>query len=85
MRLDPDTLRALGAAAGIGFSIAASILIGVLGGLWVDRRLGTGPFGLIAGIIFGLISVGTIVHELTTILKRTNVRGKDHRDRHHND
>jgi F0F1-type ATP synthase assembly protein I len=80
MRLDRETLRALAAASGIGFTIASSIAIGVLFGRWIDQKLGTEPCALIAGIVLALISAGSIVYELTSTAKRTN-DAKDHLDR----
>ena len=43
---------------GIGWFVAIAILLGVLGGLWLDDRLGTGPIFLIIGIISGLAVAG---------------------------
>ena len=39
---------------GIGWFVAIAILLGTLGGLWLDNKLGTGPIFLIIGIILGL-------------------------------
>lgn len=46
---------------GIGWLIGLSILLGVLGGLWLDNRLGTQPLFIIVGLFLGLIiaSYGT--------------------------
>lgn len=43
---------------GIGWFLAISILLGVLGGLWLDNKLGTKPVFLIAGIFLGLATAG---------------------------
>jgi len=40
---------------GIGFYIAACILIGVLTGLWLDNKLDTGPWLMIGGLVAGLV------------------------------
>ncbi len=40
---------------GVGWYIAASILLGVFGGLWLDNRLNTKPVLLIIGLILGVI------------------------------
>lgn len=40
---------------GVGFYIAGAILLGVLGGRWLDGKLGSGPFWTIAGLILGII------------------------------
>jgi ATP synthase protein I len=39
---------------GIGFYIAACILIGVFGGLWLDNKLATKPWFMIGGLLVGL-------------------------------
>jgi ATP synthase protein I len=39
--------------AGIGLQFAASILLFVYAGQWLDRRLGTGPWFLIIGVFLG--------------------------------
>lgn len=40
---------------GVGFFIGGSILLGVLGGLWLDNKFGTNPILVIVGLILGLI------------------------------
>ncbi len=40
---------------GIGFYIAACILIGVLTGLWLDNKLDTKPWLMIGGLLLGLV------------------------------
>jgi ATP synthase protein I len=39
---------------GIGFYIAACILIGILVGLWLDNKLGTTPLFILLGVLVGL-------------------------------
>lgn len=39
---------------GVGFFIAACILIGVLGGLWLDDKFDTEPWFTIGGLLVGL-------------------------------
>jgi F0F1-type ATP synthase assembly protein I len=39
--------------AGIGLQFAASIVLFVFAGQWLDRRLGTGPVFLILGVFVG--------------------------------
>ena len=47
-------LAALG-LLGVGFYVAASIILGVLGGRWLDGKLNTEPVFLIAGLILGIV------------------------------
>jgi ATP synthase protein I len=39
---------------GVGWFIGVSILLGVLGGLWLDKKFGTGPILVIVGLFLGL-------------------------------
>jgi ATP synthase protein I len=64
MKLDRGTIRALAIASQLGFTIAAAVGAGVLGGLWVDDRLGTRPVFLLIGIVFGLLSAAYVIREL---------------------
>jgi len=47
-------LAALGLFLKAGLSIGVALLAGVLGGIWLDRRLGTAPWLLLAGCLAGL-------------------------------
>ena len=49
-------LRVFGQIANIGFFMAASLLIGIYGGDWVDRYFNTQPFFTITGVILGVAS-----------------------------
>jgi ATP synthase protein I len=54
-----DWTRALREAApylGIGTSFAASVLLGLGAGYWLDRRLGTSPWLFLLGAAFGLFA-----------------------------
>ena len=50
--------------SGVGFFIAACILLGTFGGLWLDGKLNTKPFFMIAGLILGLIMAGVGVYRM---------------------
>jgi len=39
---------------GVGFYIAGSILLGVVGGLWLDSKFNTTPILVIVGLLVGL-------------------------------
>ena len=40
---------------GIGWYIAASIVAGTLGGVWLDARAGTAPLFLLIGVLLGVV------------------------------
>ena len=39
---------------GVGWFISACVLLGVLGGLWLDGKMNTEPLWLIIGLLTGL-------------------------------
>ncbi len=40
---------------GVGFFIGGSIVLGVLGGLWLDSKLSTEPVLVIVGLFLGIV------------------------------
>ena len=41
--------------AGMGWYVALSIVLGVLGGLWLDNKLGTSPLLILSGTLLGVV------------------------------
>ena len=60
-------LRRAGPYMGLGMTMAASVLVGVLGGRWLDNRLGTTPWLTVAGLLLG---VGTGFYNMMVVLLR---------------
>lgn len=54
----------VGMATGLAFSVVASLLIGVVGGLLIDRLIGTQPIFTLIGLFFGLVGAGYSLYEL---------------------
>jgi len=50
------TLRDVAPYLGLGTSLAMTVLLGLGGGYWLDRRLGTAPLFLLLGGGFGLFA-----------------------------
>lgn len=48
-----NTIREIGPYIDLGMRFAISIVIGSLGGLWLDSKLHTTPLLLILGFLFG--------------------------------
>ena len=40
---------------GVGFFVAGSIVLGVVGGRWLDSKLNTEPIWTIVGLILGIV------------------------------
>src|SRR5262245_12064601 len=57
--LSPRNGRQLSAAlrlASVGIELAISIVIGLLGGRWLDGKLGTDPYLMIVGLLLGVFA-----------------------------
>lgn len=50
---DARAARRAGKYAGIGLQFAASIVLFLYAGQYVDRRMGTAPWGLLVGVFVG--------------------------------
>ncbi len=49
----------------LGSGVALAILLPVLLGHWVDRQLGSSPFGTLAGMALGLAAAFYKLYEIT--------------------
>ncbi len=59
----------------MGWFIGISILLGVLGGLWLDNKFGTKPLFVIIGLVLGLVVAGYGVYQmLLPLIKDKNNR-----------
>jgi ATP synthase protein I len=56
---------------GIGWFVALSILLGVVGGVWLDRKLGTGPVLVIVGLFLGLSTAFYGVYRMLRSIMRS--------------
>lgn len=50
---DQRASRAAGKYAGIGLQFAASVLLFLYAGQWLDRRFHTAPWGVLVGVLVG--------------------------------
>ncbi len=63
---------------GVGFFIGFCILLGILGGLWLDQKLTTTPVFAIIGLLMGLaLAVYGVYRMLLPLL--SNRRNKENR------
>ena len=62
--------------------MAFCVVTGVLGGLWVDRQIGTVPLFIIAGVIVGAIAAFYGVYKLVVpLLREEKTRPKKGQDK----
>ena len=72
--------RLAGRYSAIGIEMAAAVVFGTLGGVWLDKKLGTAPwlfwFGLVIGIGAATRAVVRVVREFK---KQSRSRPNDER------
>jgi F0F1-type ATP synthase assembly protein I len=61
-------LRDAGPYLSLGVSLAASVLLGLLAGYWIDGKLGTRPIFFLIGAVLGLLTAG--VYFFRTLMGR---------------
>ena len=55
---------------GLGIELAVFLVVGVLGGNWIDEKYGTAPWGILGGVAFGIAGgVRTLVRTVKQIQK----------------
>jgi F0F1-type ATP synthase assembly protein I len=62
---------------GVGWFIGISILLGVLGGLWLDNKFATKPLFVLVGLILGLTVASYGVYQMLLPLIRNKQNGED--------
>lgn len=67
-RLNLSTVQALAVASQLGFVLGAAVLLGILGGAFLDTRLGTSPLFLVVGSIVGAVAGIYSAAQLATYL-----------------
>ena len=53
---------------GVGWYVATSIILGLLGGLWLDGKLGTLPVFTLVGVILGTVAAFYGVYKMMVLL-----------------
>lgn len=49
----------------VGFLLVIAVGLGVGAGMWVDRQLGSKPWGLVVGFVFGAVAGFVEIFRLT--------------------
>jgi ATP synthase protein I len=73
--------RVAGTTGAVGIEIVLAVLVGYLGGQWLDHRFGTGPWLKWVGLVAG---VGAAIKALMRVVKQYN-RSLDQPDDHGSD
>ena len=61
----PELPRSPWFFAGTGLQVAASIALGVALGVWIDRRLDSAPWGILAGGLLGMaVGLYTLIRSM---------------------
>lgn len=77
-RFGPEDIKefsALGPAQGLGCSIVASLLVFILGGVFLDQYFDTAPLLTLIGVAVGLFAAGYQLYELTLINRKDRAAG----------
>ncbi|MCH8494070.1 MAG: AtpZ/AtpI family protein [Balneolales bacterium] len=72
-----SNLAPYGEYLGLGIQIAASMVLPLLAGLWLDSKLDSSPWFTLAGAVFGILSIfGIILKIAITANKRSDKERK---------
>jgi hypothetical protein len=72
--LDPGDLKDY-SALGLGWSLVATLVVCIVGGVLLDQWLDTTPLLTLIGVALGLISAGYLLYELTLINRKDRPSG----------
>jgi F0F1-type ATP synthase assembly protein I len=68
---DGRRLTAAARLASVGIEFSVSTVVGLLGGQWLDTKLGTTPYLMLVGLILGVIAGG---RSLLSAARKANAR-----------
>lgn len=58
---EQSTWKALGELSSLGFAMVIATILGLAGGYYADRWLGTSPWFLLIGLVFGIAAAFMIL------------------------
>jgi F0F1-type ATP synthase assembly protein I len=76
--LGPDSrkqLKAFARLGSVGIEFALSVVVGLLGGTWLDKHFSTQPLLTLVGLLFGLIAGVRSLYQ--TVRKQQQSSGRD--------
>ena len=82
MRTDPKLFAVAGKFTALGLEMGLSVLLGLLGGRWLDERFGTKPWLSITGVLLGIAAAFFALFKISkSLLKAGQTKDKidDHK------
>jgi ATP synthase protein I len=78
-RSDRRWIRQLGVLSGVGLTLVISTVLGLVGGIVLDRWLGTAPWLMLVGLLLGIASGFVNLFRAAGILGREGGQGEGDR------
>ncbi len=60
-----------------GMEVGLSVVVGALLGFWLDRKIGTQPWGMLAGLFFGCLAAGRKMWRIVQRQRENSPDGPD--------
>jgi F0F1-type ATP synthase assembly protein I len=54
--------KGVGTYGTVGLEVVLSVLVGLFGGSWLDKRLGTGPWLTVVGVVYGVAAAARALY-----------------------
>jgi F0F1-type ATP synthase assembly protein I len=54
--------KAVGSYGTVGIEVVLSVVVGLFGGSWLDRKLGTGPWLTVVGVVYGIAAAARALY-----------------------
>ena len=54
--------KGVGSYGAVGLEVVLSVAVGLLGGSWLDKRLGTGPWLTLVGVAYGVAAAARALY-----------------------
>lgn len=76
-----NNLAAYSEYLGLGIQIAASLLLPLLTGVWIDSRFETHPWFTIGGAFLGILSIFVIIFKVAIIANEKTKKDREKRQK----
>lgn len=73
--------QGIGPYATLGLDMVLAVVVGLLGGMWLDKKLGTGGWVTIVGFLFGVAAGFNILFKAARKLQRDTEREDRQREK----